>query len=76
MSYEKIDENNLENVVGGFFHWNTNTGYLTYTHQDGSETKHRILNAEKGYELSNKLHGQKMSEDDILDRLIDAGYIA
>ena len=76
MSYERIDENSLEKVVGGFFSWNTNTGYMTYTHKDGSVTKHRILDAEKGYDLSNKLHGQKMPEDDILDKLINAGYLA
>ena len=76
MSFEKIDENKLEKVIGGKFCWNSNTGIMTYTHKDGSKTTHRILDLDKGYDLSDKLHGQGMPEDDILAQLINAGYIA
>jgi len=74
--FEKIDENKLEKVIGGKFSWNSNTGIMTYTHKDGSKTTHRILDLDKGYDLSSQLHGQGMPEDDILTRLINAGYIA
>ena len=72
---KELNDSTLEKVVGGFFKWNTNTGYLTYYHEDGSETKHKILNAEEGWALSNTLHAQHMPEDDILARLIAEHYL-
>jgi hypothetical protein len=38
--------------------------------------EHKILNAKEGWRLSNKLHGQLVPEDTILQELINAGYIA
>ena len=71
-----ITDADLDQVVGGFFSWDTNTGIMTYTHKNGGETYHKILNAKAGWKLSNKLHGELVPEDEILQELINAGYIA
>ena len=79
MSNERQEINNnkeLDQVVGGLFEWDTNTGYMTYTHKNGVVTKHKILNAKAGWARSNELHGKLVPEDDILKDLIDKGYLA
>ena len=78
MSPERMDlpESDLEQVVGGLFSFNGITGILTYTHKDGSETKHKLLDAKAAWALSNQLHGQLIPEDEILAQLIQAGYVA
>ena len=78
MSSERINlsSEELEKVVGGFFHFNTNTMTMKYTHEDGTVTYHKILNAEKAWEMSNQMHAKRIPEDDILKELIDNKYIA
>lgn len=71
-----INEEDLENVVGGFFHWHKKSLVLDYTHEDGSITYHKVLDYAKGWELSNNLHAKHVPEDEILQQLIDAKYIA
>ena len=72
---KSIKEEVLDNVVGGLFYWHKDTQVMDYTHKDGTVTYHQILDYEKGWEMSNNLHGQKVPEDDILKRLIDNHYI-
>ena len=78
MSEKKINLSDevLDEVVGGFFSWNTKTMTMKYSHQDGSVTTHKILDLDKAWERSNILHSQKMPEDEILKDLIAKGYIA
>ena len=77
MSAERIDIEckELENVVGGFFQFNTNTNIMTYTHKDGSVTEHKILDAKKAWETSNLMHAKLIPEDEILAALISDGYL-
>ncbi len=72
---KELDEKSLEQVVGGFFYFDPAAGIMTYTHQDGTTTKHVIKNMAKAWEMSNNLHGQGMPEDDILDALVEAKYL-
>ncbi|MBR6186983.1 MAG: hypothetical protein IKQ41_12075 [Clostridia bacterium] len=78
MSEKKFELNDdmLDQVVGGLFTWNRNSMTMTYSHADGSKTTHRVLDIDKAWERSNILHGQNMNEDKILQDLISKGYIA
>ena len=73
---KSIDDEKLEQIVGGMFAFNGNTMTLTYTHADGSVTTHRILDYRNAWTMSNDLHGQNVPEDAILAKMIAAGYIA
>ena len=70
-----INEEILEQVVGGFFSFNGNTNILTYTHGDGTVTKHKILKYSEAWKMSNDLHGKNVPEDQILSQMISKGYI-
>ncbi len=70
-----LDDELLDEVVGGLFKWNPNTMMLKYIHDDGSETYYKVLDFQKGWELSNNLTGQFMDEDKIIARLIAEKYI-
>ena len=77
MSERKIiEDKNLEKVVGGFFHFNGNNGTITYSHKDGSQTVHQVLDMDKAWETSNMMHAQKIPEDDIMRELENKGYVA
>ena len=73
---EIIDDESLEKVVGGLFEWYPRYNVMKYTHDDGSVTKHTVLDYSKAWELSTKLHGQFVPEDEILEQLIQSGYVA
>lgn len=77
MANDRIEVNNseLEHVVGGYFDFNGSTNILTYTHNDGRKTTHKILKYSKAWEMSNQMHGQNISEDKILAAMIDAKYV-
>lgn len=70
-----LDDELLDEVVGGLFKWNPNTMKLKYIHDDGSVTYYNILDFEKGWQMSNNLTGQFMDEDQIIAKLIAANYI-
>ena len=72
---ELCTDKELEMVVGGFFHFNSNNKTMEYTHEDGSTTIHRVIDMEKAWEISNYLHGKHIPEDDILKQLVDYNYI-
>ena len=71
---KQITDKELEMVVGGFFHFK---GYntMSYTHEDGSITIHRVIDMEKAWEMSNHLHEKHIPEDDILKQLVAYNYI-
>lgn len=71
-----LNENELENVVGGAFVFDSSTSTLTYYHDDGSITQHTILDYNNAWNSSNKWHARNYTEDDILNGLISRGYIA
>jgi len=75
MSKVMLNEQELEQVVGGFMLFNNQTMILTYTHEDGSVTTHKILNYDKAWELSNTMHAQNYREDSILKKLKKMGYV-
>ena len=70
-----INEGELNKVVGGLFTWHKDSKVMDYTHADGSITYHKILNYDKGWEMSNQLHAKFVPEDEILKKLIDEKYI-
>ena len=72
----KLDDEMLEEVVGGLFSWSRKKMTMTYSHPDGTTTVHKVLDLDKAWERSNILHSKKMNEDDILKDLISKGYIA
>ena len=76
MSIEKINDENLEQIVGGFFAFDYNNKTITYTHDDGSVTIHNILDYDNAWKMSNNLHGLNYREDDILAKMIKEGYVA
>lgn len=75
MAKQAINDDALEQVVGGLMRFNYRQMIMTYTHEDGSETTHHINDFDGAWELSNKLHGKNWREDDILRELYNKGYI-
>ncbi len=71
-----INDEALEQVVGGLFSFNGITNIITYTHEDGSVTYHKILDYKKAWTMSNDLHGKNVPEDTILAQLIANKYVA
>ena len=71
-----IDDKSLEKVVGGFFHFNGYDETITYSHKDGSQTVHKVLDMDKAWETSNNMHAKNIPEDDIMKELQDKGYVA
>lgn len=76
MSMERINDEDMGMVVGGFFDFDRCGDTLIYTHQDGKTTVHPVIDMNKAWELSNDLHGQLVPEDEILKQLIENKYIA
>lgn len=78
MSTERksIPENELENIVGGYMQFDQPTKTLTYYHKDGSVTTHDILKFKAAWTANNEMHTEGIPEDEILERLIEAGYVA
>ena len=76
MAKQLIDEENLDQVVGGLMNFNYKTKVLTYTHEEtGAKTKYQILDFENAWKLSNSLHSQNLHEDKIVAQLKAKGYI-
>ena len=77
MSNERnaLNEQELENVVGGLFDFNPNEMIMVYTHADGSQTQHPIYNYDEAWKMSNDLHAQNYREDTILKKMQAAGYV-
>lgn len=76
MSKEMINEEKLDQVVGGFMNFNYNTQKLTYKHEEtGAVTTYDIVDFENAWKMSNSLHGQNLHEDTIIQRMMSAGYI-
>lgn len=65
----ELNEEALDVVTGGLFNWNEGTGIMTYTHDNGSVTKHAILDYDNAWYWSNQWHAQGLSEDVILAKL-------
>lgn len=77
MAREMLNDESMNQVVGGFMHFNYTTKVLTYTHEEtGDVTSYQILDFEKAWKLSNKMHGENKHEDVIMQTLKDNGYIA
>lgn len=71
-----LNDQEIENVNGGFMSFNNQTMILTYEHENGSVTHHKILDYNAAWELSNTLHAQNYREDTILKKMKQKGYIA
>lgn len=71
----RIDDELLEQVLGGLFVFHKKSKYLTFTHQDGTVTDHNILDYDKAWERVCILESQNMDEDKIFQDLINKGYI-
>lgn len=70
-----IKEEDLDKVVGGAFIFDRGTETLTYYHDDGSVTTHKILDFDNAWYSSNNWHAKNYPEDKILGGLISRGYI-
>ena len=70
-----LDEEQLEQVVGGLFVFHKMSKILEYTHQDGSVTNHKILVYDKAWSTCNSLQAQNWDEDKIFDELVYQKYI-
>lgn len=76
MAKEFLNEESLDQVVGGYMNFNYKTKVLTYRHEETKEvTKYEITNFEEAWKLSNELHAQNLHEDIIIARLKSAKYI-
>ncbi len=70
-----IDDEQLEQVVGGLFVFHSKSKYVTYTHQDGSVTDHNIINYDKAWSTVCSMEAQNVKEDTIFQTLINDGLI-
>ena len=61
--------------AGGYFYLNPNTNVLTYTNSEGQISEYKILDYNNAEKMINSLYAQGVSQDEILQRLIAAGYI-
>lgn len=75
MSKVALNDENLDQVVGGLMRFNYRTQVMTYTHEDGTQTTHNILDFDNAWDLSNELHAKNIHEDNILKALKDQHYI-
>jgi hypothetical protein len=72
----KINEESLDQIVGGYMNFNYHTNILTYTHEEtNAVTKYQIKNFEKAWKRSNELHAQNLHEDKIIADLLSHDYI-
>ena len=77
MAKQMINEEALDQVVGGLMNFNYKTQVLTYKHEEtGAKTTYKILDFNAAWKLSNDLHGQNIHEDKIIAQLKAKGYIA
>ena len=76
MSRELMNEDNLDQVVGGFMHFNPDTKVLTYTHEETGEVKqYQILMYNRAWGMSNALHAKNLHEDEIISKMLSDGCI-
>ena len=73
---KSVPDNELDNIVGGYMHFDQPTNILTYYRKDGSVTTHQILKFKDAWTANNDMHAQGIPEDDILASLIASGYVA
>ncbi len=73
---QMINEDELENVVGGVFFFSEANMTLTYLHDDGTTTVYRIVDYYSAWENSNAWHGRNVPEDNIIKGLLKMGLIA
>ena len=70
-----LNDDQLEQVLGGLFVFHKKSKYVTFTHQDGSVSNHNILDYDKAWELCCNLESQNMDEDKIFQQLVNKKYI-
>ena len=76
MAKEMLHDDELDQVNGGFMHFNRDSNVLTYTHEEtGQVTTYQVLNFDKAWEESNRLHAECYHEDYIIKYLKYYGYI-
>ena len=71
----RLDDELAEQVLGGLFVFHRRSGYVTYTHGDGTVTDHQVLNYEKAWETCCMLEAQKWDGDRIFRELVGKGYL-
>ena len=77
MAREIINEEHLDNVVGGWMHFNANTKILTYTHEETGEVKtYNIVKYNRAWGMSNSLHTKGLHEDVIIQKMLADGCIS
>ncbi len=71
-----VDDGQLEQVTGGLLQFHKISKALTYIHEDGSVSEHRILDYEKAWNLCCSLEAQNWTGDRIFQDLLSKGYVA
>ena len=72
-----INDDALNQVVGGKMHFNYDEMTLKYIHEEtGDVTYYTVDDFEKAWKLSNSMHGNNYHEDDIIAELLSKGYIS
>ena len=76
MSIEKqpIDDQQLEQVTGGFLSFNRSSKLLTQTCQDGSVCTYKILNYDKAWALASSCNGNYAAERQAVSQMISKEY--
>ncbi|MBO7676096.1 MAG: hypothetical protein J6S49_01055 [Erysipelotrichaceae bacterium] len=72
---EKINDSNLEEVVGGSLAFNPRTGIMTYARKDGSKESFEILDYKNARQLSRDLFIHLVPEEKIINQLIEKEYL-
>ena len=76
MSKFALNDDALDQVVGGMLRFNYRTQVMTYTNTDGEVVgTYTINNFDAAWELSNIRHAQNIPEDSIVAELCSKGYI-
>ena len=74
---EMLNDDALGQIGGGYMNMNYNTNVLTYTHEETQAvTTYQILDFEKAWKESNRMHAENYHEDQIIAYLKSNGYIA
>lgn len=76
MERKMINDEALEEVVGGHMHFDANTNVMTYMHEEtGDVTQYELVMYNRAWGISNYYHGLSMHEDEILRIMLEDGCI-
>ena len=71
----ELSDEEMEKINGGYMDFNAKTQIMTFLHADGSVTTHQILDYDNAWYWCNYYHGINVPEENILNWLVQQGYV-